>query len=222
MDKREIDISDCGMSIKRLYEELEKAGVEGLYPKAIETYSGTIFLTIVPEMSNGDVDSGNNIFIDVDQWGYPSDDDTSELTGEFTFNYGFGHLHIGYGKSYPLEECVQRIVRLVKNIQEKKVYAYGIVTPIGSVISGYRDVPTNPEVTFELDLTMHSIISYYINNIYKEGMPDYPEKEVFYEIVEKLESAKKKDLLHWVLWNEEAHRCELLGSGEEGNKEENK
>ena len=218
MDKRELEISDCGISIKRLYEELEKAGVEGLYPKALETDSGTIFLAIVPEMSKGDLDSGNNIFIDIEQWGYPEGDDTSGVSGEFTFNYGFGHLHIGYGGNYPLEECVQRIVRLVKDLQEKKAYAYGIVTPIGSVISGYRDVPTNPEVTFETDLTLQSIIRYYANNIYKEGMPDYPEKEVFYEIVEKLESMKKKDMLYWVLWNEEAHRCELMGSGEEGNE----
>ena len=222
MDKIEINISDCGISTRKLYEELEKAGVKGLYPKALKPYEGTIFLTIMPEMSNGNVDSGNNIFIDIDQWGYSNGDDTSEIAGEFTFNYGFGHLHIGYGKNYPLEECVQRIVRLVKNIQENNVYAYGIVTPIGSVISGYRDVPTNPEVTFEIDLTIYSITKYYINNIYKEGMPDYPEKEVFNEIVEKLKSAKKKDMLYWSLWNENPHRCELLGSGEDGKKEENK
>ena len=218
MDKRELEIEECGVSVKKLYEALKEANVEGLYPKALEASSGTIFLVVMPEMSKGNVDSGNNIFIDVEEWGYLNGDASTAVTGEFTFNYGFGHLHIGYGAHNPIEEGIERIVNIVKGLQNKTMYAYGIVTPIGSVISGYKDVPENPEVTFETDLTLQSIIRYYTNNIYKEGMPDYPEKDVFYSIVEKLESAKKKDMLYWVLWNEEAHRCELLGSGEEGNK----
>lgn len=222
MEKRELEIEECGKSIQKLYAGLKEAGVEGLYPKVIEAQSGTMFLAILPEVAKGNIDSGDNIFIDVEEWGYLNGDESTALTGEMTFNYGFGHLHIDYGRHNPLENCVSRIVNLVKGLQNKTMYAYGIVTPIGSVISGYRNVPENPEVTFEIDLSMQCVYNYYVNNIYKEGMPDYPEKDVFYQIIEKLESAKKKDMLYWVLWNEEAHRCELFGSGEEGNKEEKK
>lgn len=215
MLKRQIEIEKCCKSLQVIYNELAAANVEGLHDKALAGKSCD-FLVVMPKTANGDLDSGHNIFIDVEEWGFVPGDDAGAPQGEVTFNYGYGHMHFGYGRNGSIEECAKDIAGLVKDIQEHKTYAFGIITAIGSVRSGYRNTPESEDLTIKNDFEMAYMMDYYRQNMYKEGMPEIPDTyELVAEIVEKLEAVEKKDELRYVFWNEEQTIVTLFGKEEE-------
>ena len=201
-EKMLIEVEKASKSVQIIYQALADAKVEGLYNKVV--VEKCQFLVIMPEISNGDIDNGDNIFIDVEEWEYYNDDQSTGLAGEVTFNYGYGHVHLGFGRNNPIDVCAKDIVDIVKGLQSKNLYAYGIITPIGSVRSGYRSVPAREDVSIKTDFEVRSIIEYYTANIYKDGMPEYPESfEEFSKIAQKLRSEKVKHKLCYVFWNEQ-------------------
>ena len=118
MESYEIEIKDCCQSLQIIYKELVEAKVEGLAGKARQG-EHCQFLVIMPEIAKGNVESGYNIFVDVEEWGGKQHDGPDALCGEVTFNFGYGHTHFGYGSGNPIIECAKDVAGFVKDLQNK-------------------------------------------------------------------------------------------------------
>ena len=220
MDRYEYKLKDCPNSVQVFYEELKNANIEGLCDKVY--CKEVLYLVIMPGIAEGNVDSGHNIFIDIEEWGAKNEEKNIPASGEVTFNYGYGHWHTGYGDNYPIEECAKDIAGLVKDIQNKEIYAFGLVSPIGSIRSGYRNLPEFENFTIRQDFQFEYIRAYYKQNIYKEGMPEEPvDVEIIRQIVEVFEKQKKKEMLSYSFWNEMPQQMPLFDDFIDGGDTKN-